>query len=74
MEYVGFYVLGYFVACVLLYIENKTRNIQPTKFSKALVVCLFSWLIVLIHIGFYVLELLPNISKIIDDNTKWFRE
>lgn len=74
MEYIGFYVLGYFVAFVLLYIENKTLKCGKTKFSEALVVCLFSWLTVLLYVVAFAIEFLPNIPNMIDDKTKWFRE
>lgn len=73
MSYVAFYVLGYFVVFVLLYIENKFRDAK-TKFSEALVVCLFSWLTVLLYVVAFAIEFLPNIANIIDDKTKWFRE
>lgn len=73
MGYIGFYVLGYFVAFVLLYIKNKTLNGGKTKFSEALVVCVFSWLTVLLFVVAFAIKFLPNIANIIDDKTKWFR-
>lgn len=74
MGCIEFYLLGYFVAFVLLYVENKTLKRVKIKFSEALVACLFSWLIILLYIILLIIDFLPLISGIIDDKTKWFRE